>query len=167
MNEGIGSSTIIVIIVVFIAIASAYMAYNVNYTKAFRVKNKIISLYEEYEGDCNGECQSEILKYAQSVGYNASDTVSDSSFCTDNVFVPRDPRVDIRPYTDPGYCIYRVPADSTDGSDIIDDCNHKGGYYYRVVTRIDIKIPIVQNFIGLRFLNVTGDTKVFKEPCGG
>ena len=43
MNEGIGSTTILVIIVVFIALVSGYMAYNVNYTKAFRMKNKIIS----------------------------------------------------------------------------------------------------------------------------
>ena len=50
MNEGVGSTTIIVIIMVFITVVSAYMAYNVNYTKAFRMKNKVISMYEKENG---------------------------------------------------------------------------------------------------------------------
>ena len=70
MNEGIGSTTILVVIAVFIAIVSAYLAYNVNYTKAFRMKNKIVSLYEEYNGQCFNDCQAKIRDYARDIGYN-------------------------------------------------------------------------------------------------
>ena len=47
MRDGIGSVVMITIIIVFIVAASSYLAFNVNYTKAFRMKNKIISIYED------------------------------------------------------------------------------------------------------------------------
>ena len=52
MRDGIGSTVMITIIIAFIVCASSYLAYNVNYTKAFRMKNKIISVYEDYNGVC-------------------------------------------------------------------------------------------------------------------
>ena len=36
-------------------------------------------------------------------------------------------------------------------------------YYYRILTRIDINIPIIQNVMQLRVLNITGDTKLFEK----
>jgi hypothetical protein len=44
MRDAMGGSVALVIIVVFIVIALGYMAFNVNYTKAFNMKNKIIYL---------------------------------------------------------------------------------------------------------------------------
>ena len=46
---------------------------------------------------------------------------------------------------------------------VVQDNNSKPGYYYRILTRIDIRIPIVQNVLNLRVLNVTGDTKTFRD----
>ena len=50
MRDSIGGTVILVIIMVFMVFAIAYLAYNVNYQKAFRMKNKIISIYEKYNG---------------------------------------------------------------------------------------------------------------------
>ena len=44
MRDALGGSVTIVIIVVFIVIVLGYLAFNVNYTKAFRMKDKIISV---------------------------------------------------------------------------------------------------------------------------
>ncbi|MBO4731371.1 MAG: hypothetical protein J5597_01005 [Spirochaetaceae bacterium] len=63
MRDAMGGSVALVIIVVFIVIALGYMAFNVNYTKAFRMKNKIISVYEKYEGKCEENCEKEIKDY--------------------------------------------------------------------------------------------------------
>ena len=173
MNEGIGSTVVLVIIIVFIALVSAYMAYNVNYTKAFRMKNKIIDLYNEYDGNCNSECQNKILAYKEEIGYSSS--AIDDSICrdTNNPFIPNsgDEGKDVRITTFDrfGYCEYRVTADKAykgpdnNKYDIIKDGNEKPGYYYRIMTRIDIQIPIVHNALGLQVLNVTGDTKTFYE----
>ena len=45
MRDGLGSAVMIAIIVVFIAIVSGYLAFNVNYMKAFNMKNKICQKY--------------------------------------------------------------------------------------------------------------------------
>lgn len=150
MNEGVGSTTILVIIAVFIAIVSAYLAYNVNYTKAFRMKNKIVSLYEEYNGQCYSECQTKISDYARDIGYNPYHSLDcpaqDGAVSTQEVMML--------------YCEYRMPVDKSKISDnVFVDSGDQ--YYYRILTRIDIQIPIIQNVLQLRVLNVTGDTKAF------
>lgn len=156
MNEGVGSTSIIVIIMVFIAFVSAYMAYNVNYTKAFRMKNKIISLYEEYDGHCESECHNKIQEYAKQIGYSSA-TLN----CEDSFFRPSGS--DSQTFLDSGYCEYRVIEEKSGYADVYEDNNSVPGYYYRILTRIDIRIPIVQNAMNLKALNVTGDTKTFRD----
>ena len=157
MNEGLGTTPIVVIIVVFIAVASSYLAYNVNYMKAFRMKNKIIAIYEKYDGFCDGDCQTEIIQYGKTIGY--SSVLMD---CQNN---PLRPRTSIAEtvYKDPGYCVYKIEEDMTEVADAVEDTTLKRGYYYRIVTRINIQIPIVQNVMGLSFLNVSGDTRQFNR----
>ena len=157
MNEGVGSTTILTIIAVFIAIAAAYMAYNVNYTKAFRMKNKIISTYEKYEGKCESACESEINSYASEIGYKPHNISSDCNSFSDL------PSGTVEKAAKGGgtYCIYKIKVEkSPDTASIHEDM--KDEYYYRVLTRIDIQIPIVQNVLGLRILSITGDTKAFE-----
>lgn len=173
MNEGVGSTTIIVIIMVFITVVSAYMAYNVNYTKAFRMKNKIISLYEEYDGVCtnslvNGEtksCRQKLAEYGKEIGYSGADLN-----CSNNPFKPTGTgtllstqKVNLSHQgVLSSFCEYKMKGDTkASGSDIVDE--NPESYYYRIVTRIDIQIPIVQNVFQLRLLNVSGDTKLFIE----
>lgn len=156
MNEGVGSTTVIVVIMVFIAFVSAYMAYNVNYTKAFRMKNKIIALYEEYEGHCESECRAKIITYAREIGYSSA-TLS----CDDSFFRPAGSSS--QTFVEAGYCEYRVTEEKSGYEKVWEDNNSKPGYYYRILTRIDIRIPIVQNVLNLRVLNVTGDTKTFRD----
>ena len=50
MRDAFGGLVNIVIIVVFLVLVSGLLAFNVNYTKAYRVKNKIITTLEQYEG---------------------------------------------------------------------------------------------------------------------
>lgn len=166
MNEGVGSTTIIVIIIAFITIVSAYMAYNVNYTKAFRMKNKIISLYEEYDGECltqtvNGEtesCQQKIRNYANQIGYTSA-----ALNCDTNPLRPTHDLMGNPQKYDVGYCAYKIREINARSSDstVVDE--GKEMYYYRIITRIDIQVPIIQNVLQLRILNITGDTKLFES----
>jgi hypothetical protein len=166
MNEGVGSTTIIVIIMVFITVVSAYLAYNVNYTKAFRMKNKIIAMYEKADGHCDPgtECRTTIAQYAEEIGY-AGDTLN----CDNNPYKPTGSSLISKERVESSYqgkkvsyCVYKMKGDTTgtSGDDLIDP--NKPQYYFRVVTSIDIQIPIVQNVFNLRWLNVTGDTKLFE-----
>ena len=70
MRDAFGGVANLVIIVVFLVLVSGYLAFNVNYTKAFRVKNKIISTYEQYNGNCSNNsspCMAQIMKYMNSI----------------------------------------------------------------------------------------------------
>lgn len=147
MRDAMGGTVVIVIIVVFIVIASAYMAFNVNYTKAFRMKNKVISYYEEYKGECrnNSKCVQKIRDYARSIGYDPANLVCSNGFTrADNL-----------------YCEKKVPLTTRASSDVYDK-EIREGYYYKIETKIDIRIPIVDNVMGIRVFRITGDTKVFE-----
>lgn len=158
MNEGVGSTSILVIMMVFLAVVSGYMAYNVNYTKAFRLKNKVISTYDKYNGECsNGtSCWDEIQDYAKEIGFEKHANLG----CSKSDIMPSG--VSGSPHERNYFCEYKIKVnDSATGSDIQSEGEEH--YYYHIVTRIDIQIPIVQNVLALRALTVTGDTKVYTK----
>lgn len=161
MNEGVGGTTIVTIIIVFLALVLAYLAYNVNYTKAFRMKNKIISIYEEYDGKCTEACNDKIVKYAKEIGYTVSgvgslrcdDYENSAAFRTDKTSSVISHRE-----VSNLYCEYQIEVDHySDFKDIGKQ------YYYRIMTKIDIDIPIVKNLIGLNVMSISGDTITFDE----
>lgn len=84
MRESIGGTFLIKIMVVFLVLYNTLLAIAVNYAMAFRVKNQIINLIEEYEGctgvitGCNGKnC---VAQYIDSVGYYRAATPSEKSY---------------------------------------------------------------------------------------
>ncbi len=105
MRDAFGGIVNIVIIVVFLVIVSGYMAYTVNYTKAFRVKNKIISTFEQYEDACatggspsSNSCNKVIADYMKQVGYSqVSQTMPDGWTCPQGM----------------GYCFRRYESAAT------------------------------------------------------
>lgn len=68
MRESIGGAWLVGIVMVFIVLFTSYLALTVNYSKAFKVKNEIISLIEENEG-LTDKTQEKIVKYLNSAGY--------------------------------------------------------------------------------------------------
>ncbi len=125
MRDALGGAVNIYIIVIFIVFALGYMAFNVNYTKAFRMKDKIISVYEKNKGQCDesNHCYQEIIDYADSIGYQP-----DVIDCL--------PGESLRPSREKLYCVKGVKVGNV--SDLKTRC------YYHVVTRINISIPIFE-----------------------
>lgn len=175
MNEGIGGISVVVVIIVFIVFATGYMAFNVNYMKAFRMKNKIIATYEKYNGNCEQgtACESEIKQYAKEIGYYIG---SKYLKCENADLIPigadkktiitdgetRDVIEGSREIPNL-YCEYKIKAQRSEASDkVFVDSDPQ--YYYRVVTRINIEMPIIGDSLGLKYLTVSGDTKVFSKP---
>lgn len=146
MRDAFGGVANLVIIVVFLTLVSGYLAFNVNYTKAFRVKNKIISLYEQYEGEqCyntdTSECNIKIRDYMNSLGYDAPylNLADDGYKC----------------YY--GYCAKKYETEKIDDS-VTGDTKKKA--YYNIVTQINIDIPIINKILpGLKIFQIAGDTK--------
>lgn len=147
MRDAFGGVTSLVIIVVFLVLVSGYLAFNVSYTKAFRVKNRIISLYEQYEGEqcyTNGssDCNKKIQEYMNQLGYNPG-TIS----CPAGA--------NVKKYN--GYCVEKFEIEKIDDTSL-DDMKKRA--YYKIVTQIQIDIPIINKILpGLRIFQISGDTK--------
>ena len=60
MRDAIGQVFALQVILGFVLLINGYMAYSVNYTRAFRVKNQIINIIEQYEGPENDEGKAKI-----------------------------------------------------------------------------------------------------------
>ena len=151
MRDAIGGSVSITIVVLFIVVALGYMAFNVNYTKAFRMKNKIVSTYEEFNGDCSSStCQRVITNYALDIGYDP-----DTLKCPDGNSSPQ-PKY----YCLIAHDVYNESYESN-SNNCRDGrvCDKKKGQYYTVITKVNIEIPIIKNLMNIRAFQVSGDTK--------
>ena len=158
MRDSIGGTVILVIIMVFMVFAIAYLAYNVNYQKAFIIKNKIISIYEKYNGNCNAStCVKEIEAYAKEIGYDTDNNfdcnkIKGSDF--NGKFISGTKKL---------FCVKGVKKAKK--SKVYNDTG-KVSCYYQIVTKINIRVPVIENVIGTPALYVTGDTKVFDKSTG-
>ena len=153
MNESMGGTVTLVIIMFFIVFVSAYLAFNVNYMKAFRMKNKIISLYEEHQGDCSvnqsNQCWKDIIAFSKEIGYKPPNNFTcDSGYSSANY----------------GsltlYCYKENNVYKSSGANVVNDMYNY--HYYSIYTKINISIPVFDNIMGKRLLSVSGDTPTFE-----
>lgn len=143
MREAIGQVFTLQIILAFVLLINGYMAYSVNYTRAFRVKNQIINIIEQYEGPDNEEAQSKIKSYVESMNYKVNNKLINDKRSQGYKCPGRE-----------GWC-YKVTETSISGAD-----GDVKGRYYSVITFVNIDIPVINNLIGLgNFLEVRGETK--------
>lgn len=156
MRDAIGGLTNVVIIVAFLVIVSGYLAFNVNYTKAFRVKNKIISTVEQYEGYCpqGGACDKIIVDYMKKIGYKTNNNLNLTKYGYECVN---------------GYCIKETAVynDKRGPDDVISNIDGDIGsrVYYNVVTCVVIDIPIINKVLpNLKLFQVSGTTHQIVKP---
>lgn len=147
MKEAISGAMTLQIIVIFMIIINCYLAFSVNYTKAFRVKNEIRSIIEKNEGlTCSAMTQINDLMLK--TNYKMNDKFE--TWCTNN-----------------GYTVATAPAGSfcykyqkIDVSGTSNEDNLYKGAYYTVATFVNVDIPLINNvlpFAGNLFL-VKGET---------
>lgn len=139
MKASFGGILNLFLIVAFIVIISSLLLFNVSYAKAFRVKNKIITTYEQYEGFCGEKCNRIIKNYEDSLGYRINTRmVADSSKgekCVQEL----------------GYCVIRNQAKGINKNEV--------AYTYTIRTEINVRFPLIQDIIGLGVFKVSGVTK--------
>lgn len=158
MRDAFGGLINIAIIIVFLVIVSGYMAYNVSYAKAFRVKNKIISTIEEFDGKCdfsnnNDTCVKMIDTYMAQIGYNPLGKSKASASSFDAPSNCQGHNI----HCQTGYCTMKCEYNSDKG------IGNKY-YYYRVVTYVTLDIPIINKVMsGMTVFQVTGDTMRIKK----
>ena len=136
MREAVGSTFLFNIMIVFIFFFASFLAIAINYSQAFRIKNQVINLIEQYEG-LNEASEEKIFNLINSSGYYRQVICNPDE--NGNSINHNDTTIN-------GLCIKGLKT----GSDNNDT-------YYRVTTFVSFNLPIVGNFFTFP---VRGETKV-------
>ena len=150
MRDSMGAAWIFSICLTFIFLFVGYLAITLNYARAFRVKNYVVTYLEEHEGYRN-DYEYDLVNYVNSEGHTVTGKCAN--------------RIQVAGYEDDwtlescinqtttgecSVCIYRKPDHVVNGK----GCMLRSSY--RVVTFFKLDLPIVKYFSSLQ---VGGETR--------
>lgn len=142
MRESIGNALIFNIIIIFIALAIALLVGSLSYSKAFKVKNRIIEIIEKYE-KYDAQVRVEIEEMLSSIGYRVNKGGYQSCPYKEGAVIMNVLNSSYR------YCIYQY------------DTGYKGkGRYYGVLVYMYFDIPIIDSKLEFP---VYGETKIIYD----
>ena len=132
MQDAYGGILNLVIIVMFLLIVMGTLGLVVSYTKAFKMKNIVISNFERYEDanciDSDSACFKKIVQEAKGIAYAPGKSIN----CHDLT------------KSDTGlFCYGMEPSANGDG------------VVYTVITQVDITFPIIDKIAGFRIFQVS------------
>lgn len=157
MKEALGGIFTLQAILIFLVLAISLLLFSVNYTKAFKVKNDIRRVIEEYEG-LTESASEKIDAIADQYTYTVSDYKTYTQICNS-----MDGYKAYHSTTSNGnnvvFCIKCELADTIGGSD--SKLKYKGAYY-TIATFVNIDIPIINKIFpkAASFLKVKGQTSL-------
>lgn len=152
MREAIGNVFIINFVIVFVGIFIFFFAGSLAYTKAFKVKNKIINIIEERGGydSTSDDLKIEITDYLKDAGYRIVST--DSCPERDGMTLVNGSNGNNNIINGYLYCVWK----SNNESEVETDDKSGRGTYYGVQTYMYFDIPIIGQTITIP---VYGETK--------
>lgn len=152
MREAVGSTFLFNLMIIFIFFFASFLAIAINYSQAFRVKNQVINLIEQYEG-LDDENEDRIFNLINSSGYYRTANCQCGDFtCSTNTNPDANGAVVSSHGTSAkGLCIKKLKT----GSDNKDT-------YYRVTTFVSFNLPVIGSFFTIP---VRGETKVITNDA--
>ena len=142
MREAIGNSYVFGIIISFIGIIFLILIGSLSYSKAYKIKTRIIEIIERHEEyDDDKEVKTEIDNYLKTAGYNVVRT-TDSGKCS-QINGTKAINTKNKNYD---YCVYRF--------------NTVKGPYYHVTVFISFDIPVISSYLRIP---VSGETRIIYE----
>ena len=152
MRVAVGSTFLFKLMIIFIFFFASFLAIAINYSQAFRVKNQVINLIEQYEG-LDNDNQTRIFNLLNSSGYHRTSNCDCTTADCNNSDVDANGAVIRNNSGTPanGLCIRRLNTGNS-GEDV----------YYRVTTFVSFNLPIVGSFFTLP---VRGETKVITNDA--
>lgn len=150
MKESIAQAFILNLILFFFVILVLLLFGSINYSKAYKVKNRIITIIEKY-GEFDSAAKDEIVDNMVKAGYQT--TTEGNGKCEklvnngELVYPLKDDFTEVRHYD---YCVIK----------------HKSsvGEYYQVVVYMKFEIPIIGGFLEFP---VKGETKALYANIEG
>ena len=139
MREAIGGSLLLNLVIIFASIIILFFISILSYSKAYRVKNRIIEITEKY-GVYDGQVANEIGSDLSAAGYD----VSSPTKCDDiRARLVRE-RYDNDKLSEENinaygynYCVFKVSDNSI----------NEDGYYYVVVAFVKFEFPIIGDML--------------------
>ena len=148
MKESVANSYVFSIIIVIVGVCSGLIIVSMNYSKVFKMKNRIIQILEKHGTYNNNEVRDEIDTFLKSAGYppTANPKCSDREGTVLTGMNPTD--VGIKAINTPRsyrYCIYQYTTAK--------------GKYFNVYLYMRLEFPIIGDFIRIE-LPMSGSTKI-------
>ena len=178
MRESIGGTWLFSIVITFIALFSAFLAYAISYTKAFNVKGEILNLIERNEGwtsstnadlehlttellDADPSVEAQAFKYIKNAGYDYSAVTNYDCGRVDGHVPGSVTKVG-------GYCVTMYCPNMTthvgeSGATEVDPNSVNAKIYYKVTTFIAFDLPVINLTLTIP---VTGETRTLFHDKG-
>ncbi len=148
MRESIGAAWLMIIVMTFITVFSGYLAFSINYSKSFRVKDGIVERIQKHNGITakGGNIATNTLKdvdaFLNEIGYNAKgdcykfggDSGTELAGVTGTTY-KRNPG----PGDTFNYCLVKVSAFQTQASAL-------NASYYKVIVFFSLQIGNISLF---------------------
>ena len=170
MKEAISNAAVFNLIIIFVIILIAFFVGSLSYSKAFKVKNKIIEEIEkeaEYTEDpekAYDRAEAEILEWLDSgndgigIGYRQNTNPGHVNSCP-NENAPGGASISlVNGTSNYEYCVYRITTGYDGGK--CDTDEERCYVYYRVITYMYFDVHIVEDLIRIP---VTSETMSFTK----
>lgn len=159
MREAIGGTWLAQLIIIFMLIFVAFLALTLNYSKAFKMKNEIITMIEEREGltttknNVDGSIKL-INNYLLSNGYAITRACPEGSYGATNLHAET---LNLVTTGDKAkkyyYCVTKIKSPSK---------NQLGKVHYQVIISLKFNLPILGD---LFTFEVSGNTNDIATPA--
>jgi hypothetical protein len=160
MREAIGGTWLFNLVIFFVLLFTGYMCLSINYSKAFSVKDKIITEIERNGGiknisnsDKKDETMNVISDYLNEVGYRTTGKCSDYEYgCS------RDGKCTSNPSGSYAFCLTEVKASDTFTHATSGEFIYVN--YYKVKVFYQLDLPVIRSAFEF---NIKGDTKLLYD----
>jgi hypothetical protein len=148
MKDAFGGILNFVFLIFMLVFVEGVLGFIFSYTKAFQMKNIVISAFERYEASgctkSGSACMNKIQASAESIGYSANSALN----CDKSSGFENAGNLNL-------FCYKATLSSNRDGSHYATN----QVYSYTITTQVNLNIPIINNILGLSFFQVSGDTR--------
>lgn len=160
MKEAIANVGVFNLIIIFVIILMSFFIGSLGYSKAFKVKNKIVNEIEK-EGSYE-KAKDSIEDWLHVIGYRMYNGFEPNKGCPAPKSIIDDANLNVSLVNQGGdyqYCVYEVNSCNEEFYSGVTTM-HKCSRYYKVIAYMYFDVPVVGDLIKIP---VKGDTKPFVE----
>ena len=150
MKESMGLVPALSIVLIFIVFISGYLAFTINYSKAFKAKSRIINLIQQHDNEVD-KAIGDIAEYLDEINYKTTDKLMAKGCNNSDGWETKNT-------AQYGWCYKIITTEDNKNGETKGKGTQKK--YVKIRTFISIDIPIINNlFAGFDVFYVDGSTK--------